>query len=113
MSQKCCYEPIKGAPGPQLGAGSGLLGATNRFDDAWHGMARNDMAWHCMARNGMAWHAHHPWGDGGAACQLPPSESRGALLGVMVVEFASAIGIHTFCKLLYRSHRSPSAIVMP
>ena len=48
-----------------------------------------------------------------AACQLPPSESRGALLGVMVVEFASAIGIHTFCKLLYRSHRSPSAIVMP
>ena len=48
-----------------------------------------------------------------AACQLPPSESRGALLGVMVVEFASAIGIHTFCKVLYRSHRSPSDALMP
>ena len=73
-------------PGPDI----------SHYGPEWHGMA-------CAP----------PLGRWGAACQLPPSESRGALLGVMVVEFASAIGIHTFCKVLYRSHRSPSDALMP
>ena len=90
--------------------------ATRAHLGGWtmHGMAWPGMTWHGIAWPGMAWHGMRTTpGARGAACQLPPSESRGALLGVMVVEFASAIGIHTFCKVLYRSHRSPSDALMP